>query len=181
MSRIWLAPSNVSKWQMGFNSVFKELKTFGFHITWRNGLLGAWVWTVQRSSTPRNESHSVKRLCLHLHVLLCNVSSTGPWIKQIKIFWLPYSILALLVPMIDAHFRRNLIMPILLLPTLRAIKTPVPGQFFFPFSHSSLARTVITRLTCHSSVSSPTRGLDRPRRFQEVKAPIFRDNDIGWW
>jgi hypothetical protein len=27
MWRIWLAPNNASKWQMGFNSVFEVLKT----------------------------------------------------------------------------------------------------------------------------------------------------------
>ena len=29
--------------------------------------------------------------------------------------------------------------------------------------------------------SSPIIGLDRPRGFQEVKAPRFRDNSTGWW
>ena len=29
--------------------------------------------------------------------------------------------------------------------------------------------------------SSPVRGLDRPRGFQEVKVPRFRDNGTGWW
>jgi len=29
--------------------------------------------------------------------------------------------------------------------------------------------------------SSPITGLDRPRVFQEVKAPRFRDNGTGWW
>jgi hypothetical protein len=28
---------------------------------------------------------------------------------------------------------------------------------------------------------STTAGLDRPRGFQETKAPIFRDNGTGWW
>jgi len=28
--------------------------------------------------------------------------------------------------------------------------------------------------------SSPITGLDRPRGFQEVKAPRFRDNGTGW-
>jgi hypothetical protein len=27
----------------------------------------------------------------------------------------------------------------------------------------------------------PFTGLDRPRGFQEVKAPRFRDNGTGWW
>ena len=31
------------------------------------------------------------------------------------------------------------------------------------------------------SKSSSNSGLDRPRGFQEVKAPIFRDNGTGWW
>jgi len=29
--------------------------------------------------------------------------------------------------------------------------------------------------------SSPITGLDRPRGFQEVKVPRFRDNGTGWW
>ena len=29
--------------------------------------------------------------------------------------------------------------------------------------------------------SSPTTGLDRPRGYQEVKVPRFRDNSTGWW
>ena len=28
MWRIWLAPNNASRWQMGFNSVFKELNYY---------------------------------------------------------------------------------------------------------------------------------------------------------
>jgi len=28
---------------------------------------------------------------------------------------------------------------------------------------------------------SPITGLDRPRGFQEFKAPRFRDNGTGWW
>jgi hypothetical protein len=28
---------------------------------------------------------------------------------------------------------------------------------------------------------SPVTGLDRPRGFQEVKVPRFRDNGTGWW
>jgi len=27
----------------------------------------------------------------------------------------------------------------------------------------------------------PITGLDRPRGFQEVKVPRFRDNGTGWW
>jgi hypothetical protein len=27
----------------------------------------------------------------------------------------------------------------------------------------------------------PITGLDRPRVFQEVKVPRFRDNGAGWW
>jgi len=30
-------------------------------------------------------------------------------------------------------------------------------------------------------VVNSTIGLDRPRGFQEVKVPRFRDNDTGWW
>jgi len=29
--------------------------------------------------------------------------------------------------------------------------------------------------------SNPITGLDRPRGFQEVKGPRFRDNGTGWW
>jgi len=29
--------------------------------------------------------------------------------------------------------------------------------------------------------SSPIRGLDRPRGFQEIKVPILRDKGTGWW
>ena len=29
--------------------------------------------------------------------------------------------------------------------------------------------------------SSPVRGLEWPRGFQEVKVPRFHDNGIGWW
>jgi len=29
--------------------------------------------------------------------------------------------------------------------------------------------------------SSPITGLGRPRGFQEVKVPRFRDNGTGWW
>ena len=29
--------------------------------------------------------------------------------------------------------------------------------------------------------SSPITGLDRPRGFQEVKVPRFRDNGTRWW
>jgi len=29
--------------------------------------------------------------------------------------------------------------------------------------------------------SSPVTGLDRPRGFQEVKVPRFRDNGTEWW
>jgi len=29
--------------------------------------------------------------------------------------------------------------------------------------------------------SSPVTGLDRPRAFQEIKAPRFRNNGTGWW
>jgi len=28
---------------------------------------------------------------------------------------------------------------------------------------------------------SPITSLDRPKGFQEVKAPTFRDNGTGWW
>ena len=28
---------------------------------------------------------------------------------------------------------------------------------------------------------NPITGLDRPRGFQEVKVPRFRDNGTGWW
>ena len=28
---------------------------------------------------------------------------------------------------------------------------------------------------------TPVTGLDRPRGFQEVKVPRFRDNGTGWW
>jgi hypothetical protein len=28
---------------------------------------------------------------------------------------------------------------------------------------------------------SPITGLDRPRGFQEVKVPRFRDRGVGWW
>jgi len=74
---------------MGCNSAFKELKSFGFHINeemacsvreyelFRKALLHGMrviLWSV---------------FCLHLHVLLYNVSSNGPWIKQTKIVWLP--------------------------------------------------------------------------------------------
>jgi len=77
--------------------------------------------------------------CLHLHVLLCNVSSNGPWIKQTKTFWLPEPTLTLLVPMFDTHFRRYLIMPILRLPTLRHNNTrPRSCEFFFPFPSRTL-------------------------------------------
>jgi hypothetical protein len=31
-----------------------------------------------------------------------------------------------------------------------------------------------------STVKSPVTGLEWPRRFQEVKVPIFHD-DTGWW
>jgi len=30
-------------------------------------------------------------------------------------------------------------------------------------------------------ISSPITDLDRPRGFQEVKVPRFRDNGTGWW
>jgi hypothetical protein len=32
-----------------------------------------------------------------------------------------------------------------------------------------------------SRESSPFTGLDRPRGFQEVKAPRFRDSGTEWW
>ena len=47
--------------------------------------------------------------------------------------------LALLMPMTDVYFRRKLIMPILLLPTWRAIQTPVPG----PVNSSSPSHTLL--------------------------------------
>jgi len=28
---------------------------------------------------------------------------------------------------------------------------------------------------------SPITGVERPRVYQEVKVPRFRDNGIGWW
>ena len=31
------------------------------------------------------------------------------------------------------------------------------------------------------SKSSPITDLNRPRGFQEVKVPRFRDNGTGWW
>ena len=34
---------------------------------------------------------------------------------------------------------------------------------------------------CLVKKSSPITGLDRPRGFQEVKVPRFRDNGTGWW
>lgn len=43
-------------------ALWARFKTSVFHRTRRNGRLGAWVGTVKKSSTPRNESHSVKRL-----------------------------------------------------------------------------------------------------------------------
>jgi len=33
----------------------------------------------------------------------------------------------------------------------------------------------------HLKQSSPVTGLERPRGFQEVKVPRFRDNGTGWW
>ena len=30
-------------------------------------------------------------------------------------------------------------------------------------------------------LSSPITGLDRPRGFQEINVPKFRDNSTGWW
>jgi len=29
--------------------------------------------------------------------------------------------------------------------------------------------------------AAPIRGLDKPRGFQEVKVPRFRDNGTAWW
>jgi len=39
-----------------------------------------------------------------------------------------------------------------------------------------MAKLVIKLLS-----SSPDKGLEGPRGFQEVKVPRFRDNSIGWW
>ena len=39
-----------------------------------------------------------------------------------------------------------------------------------------MAKLVIKLLS-----SSPDTGLERPRGFQEVKAPRFHDNGTGWW
>jgi len=36
-------------------------------------------------------------------------------------------------------------------------------------------------VTMEVKQSSPITGLDRPRGFQEVKVPRFRDNGTGWW
>jgi len=38
-----------------------------------------------------------------------------------------------------------------------------------------------TCIGLHLKISSPVTGLDRPRGFQEVKVPRFRDNGTGWW
>ena len=33
----------------------------------------------------------------------------------------------------------------------------------------------------HKRESSPVKGLEWPRGFQEVTVPIFHDNGTGWW
>jgi len=46
----------------------------------------------------------------------------------------------------------------------------------------------ILSLTCYKKlsstlifISSPVKGLEWPRGFQEVKVPRFHDNGTGWW
>ena len=34
---------------------------------------------------------------------------------------------------------------------------------------------------CVAGKAAPVTGLDRPRGFQEVKVPRFRDSGTGWW
>jgi len=60
---------------------------------------------------------------------------------------------------------------------------------WFEKLHSDVDRNMsVTTVCCGDwhilrilSKSSPVTGLDRPRGFQEVKAPRFRDDGTGWW
>ena len=47
--------------------------------------------------------------------------------------------------------------------------------------HISCKIFFTTNRTIYEIKSSPITGLDRPRGFQEIKVPRFRDDGTGWW
>jgi hypothetical protein len=62
---------------------------------------------------------------------------------------------------------------------------PTSQITFFPTPVKRHEEFLTHLSTDHSSFTKgkavPITGLEWPRRFQEVKAPRFRDNGTGWW
>jgi len=74
MWRIWWAPNNASKWQMGFNLAFKRLRLCAvsryLHLC---GLwMGTWVLTIINQIFPLHESRNLLKYLYYFHGIVTN-------------------------------------------------------------------------------------------------------------